>query len=122
MNLVKKKVEDIVIFQQFIKSKRFLPSYEKLIDTVLSGVEFDPIKTEYFEYLKWRRFKNIRELLPRHIELIKNVSAGGLTSPLVIGRTVDGEYHENRLYDGDHRLIIARKIGIEDVICKVRQK
>jgi len=31
----------------------------------------------------------------------------------------NGIYDKNRLGDGDHRIIIAKKLGIKKVICKV---
>ena len=46
----------------------------------------------------------------------------GIREPLTIGRMVKGKFDENRLYDGDHRLIVAKKIGIENVVCKINTR
>jgi ParB-like chromosome segregation protein Spo0J len=35
---------------------------------------------------------------------------------------VDGKYEPNRLVDGDHRLIVAKKLGIKSLICQVRSE
>ena len=120
-DLVEKCVADLFPKQQLAKSERFLPSYGSLIDQVLSGESFDPKQTEYFKYLNWRRFKDTDKLLQSHIDLIHTVKDTGLQEPLVIGRVVNGKYAPERLVDGDHRLIIAYKLGIPTVICKVEQ-
>ena len=110
-------VDNIFHYQQFFKSKKFLPSYNKLIDRVLDGGDFDPLNTDYFEYLKWRKFKNKQVLLKRHIDLVNDMKLG-LREPLTIGRMVNGKMEPNRLVDGDHRLIVAKKLGINKIICK----
>ena len=116
--LLEKNVEDLSFFQQFMKSKRFLPAYNQLIDLVLSGKDFDPLKTDYYAYLTWRGFKNKDELLARHIDLVGDIKENGIREPLEIGRTIKGVYEENRLVDGDHRLIVAMGLGLKSVVCK----
>jgi len=111
-------VDELTFHQQFIKSKRFLPAYNDLIEKVLSKEEFDPQKTNYFQYLKWRGFKNAGGLFKRHTDLINSVQQVGIINPLVIGRMVRGRYIEKRLVDGDHRLIVAKKLGHKLVVCK----
>jgi len=113
-NLVEKDVDDLTLYQQFMKSKKFLPSFKKFIKQIL----FDNTKTDYADYLRWRKFKCVNRLLTRHTKLIHSVVEDGLREPLMIGRMVNGKLDENRLRDGDHRLIIAKEIGIKKLICK----
>jgi SAM-dependent methyltransferase len=115
--LVEKDVDDITFYQQFIKSKKFLPSFNEYIDKTLAGEKFDRAKSDYADYLRWRQFRSVGTLLRRHTKLIQSMKKDGIREPLVIGRTIDGKYDENRLYDGDHRLIIAKKLGINKIIC-----
>jgi len=94
-----------------------------LIDDVLAEKEFDPVKTDYFKYFKWRKFKNKGSLFRRHVRLIHSMKEHGLyKDPLIIGRVVKGHYEPNRLVDGDHRLIVAKKLGIKKVICRVEKE
>ncbi|MFA7195738.1 MAG: methyltransferase domain-containing protein [Candidatus Neomarinimicrobiota bacterium] len=121
-DLVARDVDDIFHFQQLYKSQKFLPSYNALIDDVLAGRKFDPLETEYFEYCRWRRFKNKAGMVQRHINLVYSMRDEGVREPLTIGRMVDGKYEPNRLVDGDHRLIVAKKLGIKSLICQVRSE
>jgi len=120
-DLVEKDVEEFIFTQPLMKSKKFMPSFNKLIDTVMFKKKFDPQGTDYYEYLKWRGWKHKDRLIKKHIALIKNVMEGGIKNPLVIGRMVKGEYDENRLTDGDHRLILAKKLGIKKLLCVVKE-
>jgi hypothetical protein len=92
------------------KDKTLIPLFTDLIKKVLSGETFEPYGTAYFDYLKLRT-KNPGHVLARHIELIKDVKENGITFPLRVDRKV--------LLDGDHRLIIARHLGIRKVICQI---
>jgi hypothetical protein len=122
-NVVERDVNDLTLFQPFMKSHKFKPSFDEFIDLVLSDRKFDPTTTSYADYLRWRRFRNKKQLLKRHIKLIKTVSSDGIYEPLLIGRLINGKFESNVLKDGDHRLILLKKLGIKKVICKmVEQK
>ena len=75
-------------------------------------------KTDYYAYLKWRKFKNSEKLFKRHVDLVDSILKYGFTKPLIIGRVEGFEYNENRLVDGDHRYIIAKELGIKKLVCK----
>lgn len=120
-DLTVKDIEKIFPKQQLARSKKFLPSYSKLVDDVVGGKKFDPKETDYYKYLEWRGFGNKDERIKRHIELIKDMNKLGYNEPLTIGRVVDNQYEPDRLYDGDHRFIVARKLGMANVICKINE-
>lgn len=113
-NLIERSVNEVFNNQPLVKSKRFLKSFSKLIDD-----DSDPLNSDYYSYLKWRKFKNTRQLLWKRIDLIKDVRINGIKEPLLLGRMIKGQYKKNILTDGDHRIIIAKKIGIKKVICKI---
>jgi glycosyltransferase involved in cell wall biosynthesis len=98
-------VEELIKKQQCFKSKRFLPSFKKMI------LEGD--NTEYYEYLKWRGFKDPESILIAHRKLINSVYENGIVDPLII----EGE----KVVNGDHRLIIAYVSGFKTVLCKVKE-
>jgi len=54
-----------------------------------------------------------------HVDLVASIQQEGIKDPLLIGRVVKGKYESDRLVDGDHRLIVAKKLGIQNVICRV---
>lgn len=116
--LVEKDVSELTHYQQFMKSKKFLPAYTDFINKVLAGEKFDKSKSDYAEYLRWRKFKNKKTLLKRHTDLIFDMKENGIKNPLLVGRIIDGELDKNRLKDGDHRLIVAKCLGINKIICK----
>jgi SAM-dependent methyltransferase len=116
--LTSRSVDDLFTKQQFFRNSRFLPSYSRLIDDILEGKSGNHQDSDYYEYLLWRGFKNSAELLPRHIDLVRSMQEEGIREPLTIGRMVNGKYEPNRLVDGDHRLIVAKKLGINSVVCK----
>jgi len=120
-DLIEKDVNEIFPFQQLSNSKRFLPSFEKFIRLVLSERKFNPLKTDYYKYLKWRKFDDIKSIIKKHINLIVNIKQNGITKVLEIGRIVNGKYEKDRLVDGDHRYIIAKTVGIKKIICKINK-
>lgn len=99
--------EGFLALQQCSRSRMFMPSFTKFIETVLSGDDFDPLDTDYYRYLKSRR--KTKDIY-RHIDLIKSIEKDGILVPLVINGEV--------ILDGDHRLIIAHYLGIKRIICK----
>ena len=117
--LISRSVDDLFTKQQFFKSSRFLPSYSRLIDDILEGKNGNYQDSEYHKYLLWRGFKDSTELLKRHVDLVASIQQEGTKDPLLIGRVVNGKYEPDRLVDGDHRLIVAKKLGIQNVICRV---
>lgn len=96
--LVTLKVDDIFPAQQLAKSRRFFPAFSKMVDT---GDE-----SEYVDYLKWRRFPADRMLKEKRA-LIADVKAHGIKLPLIMENA--------RVVDGDHRLIIAKTLGMTDI-------
>lgn len=104
-------------YQQLSRSQWFVPAFSELIDD-----DSDPLHSSYYRYLQRRIFTkkiDARATLLRHVALIKDVKRRGITRPLLLGRMKHGRYSPLRLDDGDHRLILAKKLGIQDVICKV---
>jgi hypothetical protein len=120
--LVEKDTHELGFFQQLMKSKKFLPEFEKFIDQVLDGkVTGLDRKNGYYKYLSWRGFPNRKKIFIDKIGLVKSVAKHGILIPLVIGRRKEnGKYNPNLLYDGDHRYILARKLGIDKILCRVR--
>ncbi|OGM29332.1 hypothetical protein A2630_01950 [Candidatus Woesebacteria bacterium RIFCSPHIGHO2_01_FULL_44_10] len=113
--LTEKNVDEVFNNQPLVRSRKFLPSFSKLIDD-----PSDPTNSDYYRYLKWRGFENPKELLMGRVDLIADVRKNGIKNPLLLGRTVNGQYEKDRLSDGDHRIVIAKKLGIKKVICKIR--
>ena len=113
-NLIEKDTEELFDCQPFIKSTRFLSSYTKLIEKVLTGEKVDYITDDYYKYILWRRFKKPELLWQKHCNLIKNVAEYNIMVPINVGRNHD----YNKLDDGNHRLIIANYLGIRKVICQ----
>jgi SAM-dependent methyltransferase len=91
------KVDDIFKKQQLARS-RFYSAFGALVKT--GDVR------EYVNYLKWRGFP--KERANRQIKLIQDIKKNGIQNPLVM----EGD----RVVDGDHRLIIAKILGIKKVI------
>jgi len=110
--LVEMDVDTVFYNQPLVRSRKFLKSFSELIDDYS-----DPFNSDYYEYLKWRRFKNADWLLSKRVELIKSVCEKGIKTPLLLGRTVNGKYEKDRLLDGDHRIILAKKKNIKKIIC-----
>lgn len=112
--LIEKDVNEVFNNQPLTKSRKFLRSFNKLIDD-----NSDPFNSDYYNYLKWRKFDGPEKLLAKRIELIKDIRKNGIKNPLLLGRIDEvGKYDKNRLTDGDHRIILAKKIGLKKVICK----
>ena len=107
--LTARNIDDLFQNQQLFKSKKFLPAYNKLIDEVLAGKQIEPEKTEYMEYLRWRGFDDCESLFEKHVNVITTMAEERTTQePL----TIDG----GRVIDGDHRLIVAKKLGIKSLL------
>lgn len=96
-DLLELETEKIFPHQQLAGSRKFFPSYKKLVHLVRENQVFDPAETEYYDYLKWRKFKNTDKLIEKHINVIETMPY--MREPI----TVDGE----TVIDGDHRLIVA---------------
>ena len=92
--------------QQPSKSRKFYPSFKKMIETGNTS--------DYRNYLKWRKFKNVESIIVVHDILIKSIKENGILTPLL----VEG----NKLVDGDHRLIIAKVLGIDKLIVKEKEE
>ena len=88
-------------------------SFGEFVNLVLSGNDFDPKTREYYKYLTWRGFKNKDDLIKRHTDLIKSIREDGIKEPLTL--------IDDTVYDGHHRLIIARKLKLEKVICRNKE-
>lgn len=114
-NLIEKEVDEVFNNQPLTKSRKFLPSFSKLI-----ADSSDPFHSDYFCYLRWRGFRNARDLLMKRVDLIADVRINGIKNPLLLGRMINGKYEKDRLSDGNHRIIIAKKVGIKKVICKIK--
>ena len=106
--------------QQFSQSLLFKESFKKLIKKIIIGRIFTTGQTLYSSYLRKRgHLEDNAKLVLDKTALIHSVMEHGLTEPLTVGRVARGRYYPDRLVDGDHRLIIAKKLGIERVICRV---
>ena len=113
-DVVEKKTSDLFPNQQLVKSKRFLPSYKGLVDMVIAGQKFNYRDTDYYNYLVWRRFKYPRILFGRHLSLIRTMKEGGMLNPLVL--------LGDKVIDGDHRLIVAKCLGMDKIICSTQME
>ena len=99
--------------QPFTRSKRFLPAFRDYIDIVLSRRRFNLSNTDYWRYATWRGWKNREHHLRRLRRMILLAERDGLNEPM--------EIRPNGLMiDGNHRLIIAERLGFKRVICKVQ--
>lgn len=100
--------------QPFVHSPRFLPSFREYIDLVLSGKAFDPAETAFAAYLRQRRFRHYAERLEHYRQMIVRVAGDGYLGSVLAARA-DGQ-----LRDGNHRLMIAERLGLEVVLCRRR--
>ena len=116
--LVEKETGELGFYQQLMKSKRLLPAFDKLINDVISGEVTGLCKRHpYYRYLQWRGDPLRDRRFIKKVNLIKSVYENGLIKPLQIGREIDGKLDDRQLYDGDHRYMIARNLGISKIIC-----
>jgi len=95
-NVVSMSVDEIFPKQKLARS-RFYSAFGKLVATG-DG-------TDYEAYLKWRKFP--AERLNKKKSLISSVKENGILRPLIM----EGD----RVVDGDHRLIIAKTLGMPNV-------
>lgn len=105
--LVEENVDELFSKQQFVRSRKFLIA----MNTLIEGNSL-----LYKKYLAWRGFSPSE--LNKKKALIKSIQKEGIKTPLLLGRPEGGKYYSERLADGEHRLIIAKKLGIKKVICK----
>lgn len=112
--LAEMDVDTVFYNQPLVRSRKFLKSFSELIDDYSN-----PFNSNYYEYLKWRRFRDADRLLLKRVELIKSVCANGIKEPLLLGRMVNGKYEKDRLLDGDHRIVLAKKKNIKKIICRI---
>ena len=118
-DLAEKDIDDLVLYPPVIKYEGLIPAFNKLIDVVITGECIKEAKIDYERYLTLRRYGQREFRVKNHIKLIRNIIKNGIKEPLIIGAMVEGKYNENRIWDGDHRYIIAERLGIKKLICKL---
>jgi len=118
--LVEKDTFQLGFHQQLMKSRRFLPSFSKMVQDVRDG-KLDKLDKDhaYYRYLQWRKDPERDRRFIDKLNLINDVLRDSIVEPLIVGRIVNGKFNSNRLYDGDHRYILARELGIKRLICKI---
>ena len=90
----------------------FFEPFADFIRKVITSDETPDDKTAFWKYLKARRFRYRHALCFWYKHLIEEAMVNGITTPLdCLGSCVA---------DGNHRLVIAKELGIERLI--VRQK
>lgn len=121
LSLCEAEVDELFLSKHELKNKMLIPAYNNLIDMVESGQEFNREDTDYFKYFMLRGFQisKAKQLFRRHINIVADIKKNGIRKLLVIGRMFDGKYCKNCILGGDHRFIVAKRIGIKKVICCV---
>jgi len=99
--------------QPFTRSRRFLSSFRDYIDLVLSGKRFRLDNTAYWRYATWRGWRNRTHHMRRLRHMILQAEQNGITEPVIV-------YENGIMVDGNHRLIIAERLGIPRLICKIQ--
>ena len=89
------------------------PAFGEFVDLILGEKVFRTEETSYYKYLTHRGFKNKDSLVKRHTELIYSILEHGIKEPLTL--------KEGNVYDGHHRLIIARKLNLKKLICRDKE-
>lgn len=112
-DLIEYDVRNLYNIQPFTRSKRFLPAFQEFIDIVLSRRRFNLSSTAYWQYARWRCWRKKEANLRRLRHMILLAKRDGITDPPVV--RPDG-----LMVDGNHRLIIAERLGLPRIICKVQ--
>jgi len=111
-DLVEFDTANLFNIQAFTRSTQFLSAWREYIDLVISRRRYNLNHTSYYKYTQWRGWRNQNAHLRRLRRIILLAERDGISKPL--------EVHPNGLIiDGNHRLIIAEKLGIKKVICKL---
>lgn len=105
------ETHNLYINQPFMRSQKFKDAFEAYIDLVLTKKRFNYGNTDYWRYMRWRGFTQKLSRAQTHYRMIKSVKRIGLTDPLIIG-------DHGILTDGNHRLMIAERMGIKRIICR----
>ena len=120
--LCEKKTDELSLTSHDFKHKLLIPAINELLDMIEQGENTNPANTLYYKYLITRDCNpRIRGYKTKQtIRLIKDIKNNGIRKPICIGRINDGKYNENCIYDGDHRFLIAKRLGINNIICQKR--
>ena len=110
-NLIEYDTANLFNIQPFTRSRRFLPAFREFIDVVISRRKFRLDKTAYWNYATWRGWRNRLSNLRRIRKMILLAERDGITNPPLVRAN-------GLMIDGNHRLIIAEKLGIPRIICK----
>jgi len=119
LDLIEKDIDDLILYPPYIKYKGLIPSFSKLVNAVIAGENIKEARVGYKRYLKLRRYGQRELRVNNHIKIIRSILHDGIKEPLIIGAMIKGKYNENRIWDGNHRYVIAKSLGIKKLICKV---
>jgi SAM-dependent methyltransferase len=91
----------------------FFPAFSEFVRLVAGNQEFDYRSTEFYRYLRRRKLRYRETLMEAYAGHVLSIRAGGIRRPIAV--------RQNGLVcDGNHRLVIAKELGIEKIICRKR--
>lgn len=99
-----RNIDEIKLQEPDLKDEYMIPAYRWL----LRGYD-EP----YYDYLEHRGSKEpeITRLLNKKKYIINDILKNGMLKPIKIR-------NNNEIFDGDHRLLIAKHLGFETVVCR----
>jgi len=90
----------------------FVPAFEDFVRKSIEDINFDPTDGDFMKYLKTRRFRYKLGRCWIYKSMIQEIQKSGIKAPLSV---VNG-----RIFDGYHRMIILRELGIKRVLVRAR--
>jgi len=92
------------------KLRTFFPAFEDFVRRSIDDSDYNPARSDFVKYLKNRRLKYRLGRCWGYKVMIEEIKKSGIQSPLTV---VDG-----RIFDGYHRMIILRELGMKRVIVR----
>jgi len=92
----------------------FVPAFEDFVRRAIEDINFNPEGCDFMKYLKTRRFRYKLGRCWVYKVMIEEIRKSGIQTPLT---TVNG-----RIFDGYHRMIILRELGIKRVMVRAKVK
>jgi len=92
----------------------FFEPFAEFVRLAVAGKVEEPRKTAFWKYLRKRNFKYRHGLCFWYENMIKEAQTQGIRSVL----RIEG----NAVTDGHHRLVVAKELGVERLLCSTKRK
>jgi len=116
--IIEADIHELVIYntKNLKKGELFESSFSEMVKLMDSGKPFDITKSAYYNYfIGMPHFKRMK-YIERAFNLFDSVKKNGVLKPLIIKKHINDYY---RVWDGDHRFIICKYLGIDKIICLI---